>query len=191
MIRPPVEHLPEQILASDTREYDDAFLDERRDGLQPAPLIRRRPHRNDRQHRPLHLLDRGFLICHVLDEEKIRAAELAGNAPDLLQELVERDVLVVGLRPDEYPWRVILIKDFARDDRRVVRAFFLADRKVDAVALHRGNALRPLVVVVDVLGLYDRLFVRDDLEEHFPRPTATRDPVIQPHRSILCSSWMW
>lgn len=38
------------------------------------------------------------------------------------------------------------------------------------MALDRGDAFRELIVVMNVLRLHDRLVVRDDLEEHLPRP---------------------
>ena len=55
--------------------------------------------------------------------------------------------------------------------RRIVRAFFLRDGEVYAVAFDRGDGVSgTVVVIVDILRLDDRFFVRDDLEQHFPLP---------------------
>jgi len=58
-----VEDLTEELLASGSREEHRAVLDVLCDDLRPAPLVRLRLHRDDGQHRALHLLDRGLLIA--------------------------------------------------------------------------------------------------------------------------------
>jgi hypothetical protein len=100
----------------------------------------------------------------------LRAAQLAGDVPDLEKEIVKNDVLVIGIWPDIDFWCVVDVEHFPRNDGCIISAFLLRYCKVYSVALDCRDAFREFVVIMDVLRLNDRFVVRNDIEEHFPLP---------------------